>query len=320
LILIDLIPILEKVAARRLEFLYTATKLDMSFEWFLIGILLHKVITMRTLISCLLISLLSFGLIFNDAYAKRFGSGRSFGVQRSQSSLFSPKKAPASAPLTQKNPNTSKWGGLLGGMLIGGLLTSLFMGHGFGTGLLTWLIVGGLILFAINLFRRRVQPGMQSNTASSFNRNSDTFNNFKQAFNAQSTSSSSVTDYPENFSPNNFLREAKVTFNRLQAAYDEMNTQDLREFTAPEVFAEIKMQLDERGNEPNKTEVISLEAELLDVSRQTKSYIASVRFTGTVKENNDPLTQIDEIWHFRRFDGNTQWVVGGIQQNEGLSL
>lgn len=271
---------------------------------------------MRTLISCLLITLLSFGLLINEASAKRFGGGRSFGVQRSQSSMYSPNKVAPSTPLGQR-ANTSKWGGLLGGLLIGGLLTSLFMGHGLASGLMSWLIIGAIVFFAVSFFRKRMQPGMQTGQSNAFNQQQSPFNNFTQAFNGNSAgSSSSSTGYPTDFSPATFLREAKVTFNRLQAAYDEKNTQDLREFTAPEVFAEIKMQLDERDNEPNKTEVITLDAELLDVSRQTNSYIASVHFTGSIKENEEPISQLDEIWHFRQFDGNKEWVVGGIQQKD----
>jgi predicted lipid-binding transport protein (Tim44 family) len=276
---------------------------------------------MRTLITCVLITLLSFGLLVNEAAAKRFGGGRSFGVQRSQSSMFSPNKAASPAALGQRTNNTSRWGGLLGGLLIGGLLTSLFMGHGIASGLMSWLVIGAIIFFAINFFRKRMQPGMQTGQSSAFGQKNSPFNNFTQAFNSNPASSvsSGMSDYPPDFSPAAFLREARVKFNRLQVAYDEKNTADLREFTAPEVFAEIKMQLDERGNEPNKTEVITLDTELLDVSRQTNSYIASVQFTGTVKENDEPITQIDEIWHFRKFDSGSDWVVGGIQQNDAQS-
>lgn len=94
----------------------------------------------------------------------------------------------------------------------------------------------------------------------------------------------------------------------------QKNLQDLSEFTAPEVFAEIKMQLEERGNASNKTEVITLDAKLLDVSKQSNSLIASVHFTGSIKEDDEPISQLDEIWHFRQFPNSTQWVVGGIQQ------
>ena len=270
---------------------------------------------MRTLISCLLITLLSFGLLINEASAKRFGGGRSFGVQRSQSSMFSHNKAQNTAGLGQRSANTSKWGGMLGGLLIGGLLTSLFMGHGFASGLMSWLVIGGLIFFAINFFRRRMQPGMQqAGQANPFNQQNP-LNNFKQAFNNSSSTGGSSTTYPAGFSEENFLREAKIKFNRLQVAYDEKNLHDLREFTAPEVFAEIKMQLDERGNEPNHTEVVTLDAELLDVSKQVNTYIASVRFTGSIKENDEPTSPLNEVWHFRQFDANQDWVVGGIQQD-----
>ncbi len=268
---------------------------------------------MRTFISYLLIALLSFGLLINEAAAKRFGGGRSFGVQRSQSSLYSPNKAQYSNAFNKQRPNTNRWGGLLGGLLIGGLLTSLFMGHGLASGILSWLVVGAIIFFGLSFFRRRMQPGYQSGNSS----NQNPFNNFTQSFQSNSASSAGTSEfaqYPPGFVPENFLREAKVTFNRLQAAYDQKNLQDINDFTAPEVFAEIKMQLDERGDTQNKTEVITLEAELLNVSRQSNSLIASVHFTGSIKENDEAISPLDEIWHFRQFDGNNKWVVGGIQQ------
>ncbi|MGL5741471.1 MAG: Tim44 domain-containing protein [Legionella sp.] len=269
---------------------------------------------MRTFITCFMIALLSFGLLINEASANRFGGGRSFGVQRSQSSLYSPNKTQNSSAVGQRTTNPSKWGGLLGGLLIGWLLTSLFMGHGVASGILSWLVVGAVLFFIIGFFRRRMQPGFQSSQSRSFNQSP--FNNFTQSFHngAESSSNNNFSEYPAGFAPEDFLRDAKVTFNRLQAAYDQKHLQDLGDFTAPEVFAEIKMQLDERGDAPNKTEVIALEAQLLDVSKQSNSMIASVRFTGSIKENDEPISQLDEIWHFRQFDNNSQWVVGGIQQ------
>lgn len=271
---------------------------------------------MRTFISCLLIAFLSFGLLVNEASAKRFGAGRSFGIQRSQSALFSPKKVQKSSVLGQSTKNPSRWGGLLSGLLIGGLLTSLFMGHGFANGILSWLIVGAILFFVIGFFRKKMQPGFQSGQGQTNPFNQNPFNHFTQSFNSSSESSSgnNFAQYPEGFVPESFLREAKVTFNRLQAAYDQKNLQDLSEFTAPEVFAEIKMQLEERGNASNKTEVITLDAKLLDVSKQSNSLIASVHFTGSIKEDDEPISQLDEIWHFRQFPNSTQWVVGGIQQ------
>lgn len=267
---------------------------------------------MRNLFSYLLIAFLAFGLVVNEAAAKRFGGGRSFGVQRSQSSLFSSNKTANTAALGQRAATGSKWGGMLGGLLIGGLLASLFMGHGLLSGLMSWLLVGIVLYFVVSFFRKRMQPGMQTMQGASYNKPNNPFSNMNQAYG--SSSSATTSPYPPGFAPDSFLRDAKVMFNRLQAAYDQKNLHDLTAFTAPEVFGEIKMQLDERGDAPNRTEVITLNAELLDVSKQFDSVMASVRFTGTIKENDEPLTQLDEIWHFRQFSGNTNWVVGGIQQ------
>lgn len=271
---------------------------------------------MRTLLSSLLILLLSFGLIINEASAKRFGGGRSFGVQRSQSSLFNQNRASNTASLAQKPNATNKWGGMLGGMLggllLGGLLTSLFMGNGLASGLITWLLLGAALFFLISFVRRRMQPGYQTAQGASFSQNP--IKDFTQAFTSNTSGSAGASDYPAGFNPDAFLRQAKVLFIRMQTAYDQKNIDDLKAFTAPEIFAEIQMQLNERGNAPNKTEVFNLEAELLDASKQSFSTIASVRFTGSIKENEEPTTQLDEIWHFRQFAANGEWVIGGIQQ------
>lgn len=265
---------------------------------------------MRTFIFYLLMTTLTFGLVVNEASAKRFGGGRSFGVQRSHSSLFS-SRAPQTKSFAQQGNNTRKWGGVLGGLLAGGLLASLFMGHGLGAGLLSWLAIGAIAFFLVGLFRKKMQPDLQSANANTFKENS--YNRPTDFFTAKNTNNTST--YPADFEPETFLRDAKVMFIRLQAAYDQKNRQDLIAFTAPEVFAEIEMQFTERGDEPNITDVINLDAQLLDVSKQADSMMASVRFTGSLKENTDPVMQLDEIWHFRQFPGNNNWVVGGIQQD-----
>lgn len=262
---------------------------------------------MLRIFSYLLIVLLSFGLVVNEASAKRFGGGRSFGIQRSHSSLFSSNKTQNTSAIGQKF-NKNRWGGMLGGLLVGGLLASLFMGHGLTSGLFSWLLLGAAAYFIINFLRRRTQPAMQAAQAH------PAFNPSPNPFNQSYARSNSNTRQASNFVADSFLREAKVCFIRLQTAYDQKNLEDIKAFTLPEIYAEIKMQLDERGNTFNKTEVITLNAELLDVSKQSYSTVASVRFTGSIKEDNDPVSALDEIWHFRQMDNNKEWLVGGIQQ------
>lgn len=270
---------------------------------------------MRHIFILFMISLLSFSFIMNEAHAKRFGGGRSFGVQRSVSHFSKPK------PNSFKQPNAStqksKWGGLLGGLLLGGLLTSLFMGHGLGSGLLSWLIVGGLIWFVVSLLRKRAQPSYQAAPAGSRSPfATDYKSSFETIFGQKQNdfSSSQTNQYPLGFVEADFLRDAKTKFIRLQAAYDQKNLADIKEFTAPEVLGEIQMQLQERGNEDNHTEVVSLDAELLDIANEGMMTTASVRFSGLIKENSDQAESFNEIWHFRKYQQTTQWVVSGVQQ------
>lgn len=266
---------------------------------------------MRYLLSCILLGLLTFGLCVNEASAGRFGGGRSFGVQRSHSSLFS-QRATSNTRAFSPRTNTNRWGSMLGGLVVGGLLASLFMGHGLGAGLLSWLMLGSLAFIIFGFLRQRIQPAYQSTTTNPFRQANM---NASSQFNAASPhASTSAASYPSGFDVDSFLRSAKVTFIRLQTAYDQKNLQDLVEFTAPDVFAEIKMQLDERSEAVNITETRQLEAQLLDISNQAQGRMASVRFTGLVKENNAPEISFDEIWHFRQFRNNSTWVVAGLQQ------
>ncbi|STX50856.1 transmembrane protein [Legionella busanensis] len=105
---------------------------------------------MRTIFSLLMITLLSFGLVVNEAAAKRYGGGRAIGFPRSTSSYS--KTAPKQS--YANNRPGSRWRSGLAGFIMGGLLASLFFGHGFGSALFSWLIIAGLIFIIFRLFRR----------------------------------------------------------------------------------------------------------------------------------------------------------------------
>ena len=112
------------------------------------------------------------------------------------------------------------------------------------------------------------------------------------------------------------MRAAKLNYIRLQAANDEGNLEDLREFLTPEMFAEIKMQIIERGKAPQKTDVQQLNAEVIEVVTEGNQYIASVRFYGLVSEEiNAPAIAFDEAWNLvKPVDGSHGWSIAGIQQ------
>jgi predicted lipid-binding transport protein (Tim44 family) len=103
----------------------------------------------------------------------------------------------------------------------------------------------------------------------------------------------------------------------LQAANDARDLSDIREYTTPEMFAEISMQISERGNEPQKTEVLNINADLLEVVTEKDTAIASVRFNGQLRESPAALPEaFDEIWHVQKNlkDPEAVWLLAGIQQ------
>jgi predicted lipid-binding transport protein (Tim44 family) len=119
---------------------------------------------------------------------------------------------------------------------------------------------------------------------------------------------------PADFDVAGFVRNAKVNYIRLQAANDAGNLEDLRAFTTPEMFAEIKMDIVDRAGKAQTTEVVQLDADVIEVAEETALYIVSVRFTGTVREDGEAV-QVDEIWHLSKpRNGATGWVISGIQQ------
>ena len=121
---------------------------------------------------------------------------------------------------------------------------------------------------------------------------------------------------PADFDTASFERNAKVNFIRLQAANDAGNLDDIRQFTTPEMFAELKMELAERGDASQKTDVVSIHAQVIEVDEDATRYIVSVRFTGVIKTDmGEPDESFDEVWHLTKTrQGGTGWVLSGIQQ------
>ncbi|MFO1319111.1 MAG: TIM44-like domain-containing protein [Burkholderiales bacterium] len=121
---------------------------------------------------------------------------------------------------------------------------------------------------------------------------------------------------PAGFDVDGFVRSAKVYFVRLQAAWDAGDLADIREFTTPEMFAEIRLDLADRGTARNQTDVIHVDAQLLGLEDQGTQTLASVRFTGTLKE--DPAADaapFREVWNLvKPARGRDGWLLAGIQQ------
>jgi predicted lipid-binding transport protein (Tim44 family) len=106
-----------------------------------------------------------------------------------------------------------------------------------------------------------------------------------------------------------------MIFIRMQAANDTGDLNDLRSFTTPEMFAVAKMELQDRAGKSQTTDVVHVDAEVLDLAKEGERQVVSVRFHGQIREDlNAPVEDFDEIWHLTRFGDNPGWSIAGIQQ------
>ena len=112
-----------------------------------------------------------------------------------------------------------------------------------------------------------------------------------------------------------FERIAKMIFIRLQAANDVGDLNDLRAFTTPEMFAVVKLDLQERGGKAQQTDVVRVDAEVLDVAREAERQVVSVRFHGLIQDDGASAAEaFDEVWHLvKPSDGSREWAIAGIQ-------
>lgn len=287
---------------------------------------------MKRFATILTVFLTCLTLFSTTAEARRMGGGSSFGKQRAVPTQ--PQRAPDAAP-RQANPapaqtppqqQGNRWLGPLAGLAIGaglGALFSNFLG-GAGGSILLAILAAGLGLFLIRRFTRPRQTQPQFRTAqgpSAFKDESvkrPTFDipTIGSGIPAQPENMAAESTIPADFPVESFLRGAKSTFIRLQAANDRKDLDDIREYTTPEVFAEIAMQMQERSDAVQKTDVLTLNADLLEAVTEGDLSIASVRFTGEMAENGGTPERFDEIWNVQRDlrKPKAGWLLAGIQQ------
>jgi predicted lipid-binding transport protein (Tim44 family) len=125
---------------------------------------------------------------------------------------------------------------------------------------------------------------------------------------------------PAWFDAAGFLKGARTHFIRLQAAWDRNDMKDIAEYTTPGLFAELQAERLSRGEERHFTEVVYLDAELLNVQRDGDKVVASILFAGGIKEDQSGEPEkFTEIWHVAHAWESAQgdWLVSGIQQTEG---
>jgi len=273
---------------------------------------------MKQFLTLLTVALTCLSLFAAPVEAKRFGGGGSIGKQRSitpQQTQRAPTAAPTPAQGASKPGN--KWLGPLAGLAIGAGLGALFasMGLGEGMGTLLMIILAVVaVMFLVSMLRRKSQPAMQY--AGMNPHGARTEQPLADMPLPGSSAASVAANVPADFPVETFLRGAKTTFIRLQAANDRKDLDDIREYTTPEMFAEISMQLSERGDATQKTDVLSIDTALLEVAYEGDYAIASVRMSGELRENGGAPEAFDEIWHVMKNlkDEKSVWLLAGLQQ------
>jgi len=285
--------------------------------------------------------------------ARRFGGGSSSGMQRSFPNAAPAKPAgqqaaPAAAPTAAgaapaaaaaKRSWMGPIAGLAAGLGIAALMSHLGLSEAFGNFLMLALLAMAAV-FAIRFFMRRaggqgaqreqLAPAGAPPAAPSWNQPAAPVlarsNAADGAVSADgstrlapmpgSTVASVVpSGLPSDFDAEGFSRVAKMIFIRMQAANDTGDLNDLRSFTTPEMFAVAKMELQDRAGKAQTTDVVHVDAEVLDLAKEGERQVVSVRFHGQIREDIDaPVENFDEIWHLTRFGDNPGWSIAGIQQ------
>lgn len=297
------------------------------------------------IISCLILLFAAFALCLpDDASAARMGGGKSFG---SRSSMSSPAKAPSqnmgqSQAPAQRNAaaQPSKpglfggMGGFLGGMLAGTLLGSLLGGHGFAGGGFMDIILLGLLAFLGYKLYSRFKASKQQPAGASYDsgQGMNDQNNMQGGYAGQAGSawgnlgSQSDANQPEaangqipaDFDTEEFLRGAKLAYSRMQASWDKRDINDIAQFATQPVIDMLKSQMASDPT-PSKTEIILVNAQLLEVTSEGTVERAQVYFDVLMRERPDQATpnSAREIWHFMRENAGDSWKLDGIQQVEG---
>jgi predicted lipid-binding transport protein (Tim44 family) len=275
---------------------------------------------MKTLLIGICALLIGTMLAVNDAEAKRLGGGRSVGTQRSVTNTPSstPAKpaqqqaAPSAAqPAAQPASGFARWMPLIGGLALGGLLGSLFGGGGFGGILLLALLAIGAVLAFKALARRRAespQPvqfaGMGQQTMK-----------VPPELPSQGSAAAQGQNIPAGFDVDGFVKGAKLNFIKLQVANDSGKLEEIRDFTTDEMYEELSRDVHSRAGGQH-TDVLDLDADLLEVATEGGRHWASVRFSGTVREAPGAAPEgFEEVWNLvKPASGSSGWLLAGIQQ------
>jgi predicted lipid-binding transport protein (Tim44 family) len=234
--------------------------------------------------------------------------------------------------------------GVAAGLGIAALMSSMGLG-GAMAGILSNLIMfGGLALLALFVYRKffakkTAEPALQGAPNSQGAANNPFQNAFQapqaepvqasaqpSAFQASTPAATSgaagnTADYASIAHPaitdvTAFVANAKTQYTSLQAAWDAGDLGKLRNMTTDTLFMELAQQVANRKGAPNHTEVLHLHCELLDVRDEASDTVATLRFTGTAREDGAATAGFEDVWTLTKPSSSTSgWLLAGVESN-----
>ena len=271
-----------------------------------------------------------------DASAARLGGGRASGLYRPQVTRSAPvrpadtgtrnqaspradTRGAAAAAAPSAAPRRSAWLGPLAGLAAGLGLGALFAHLGLAPALGSWLMVLLLALGGFALLRllmngarpRRMPAAVAPWPAAAAGPRVDE----APAWAAGGSAPRAFSD-AASFDADGFVERARDVFLRLQQANDAGDLQALRDASTPDLYEQFRRDLIRLGDGAQRTEVLSLQAHMLEHVEHPLAELVSVRFSGLLRGQTpaDAAETFDEVWHFTRpRDRSTGWLLAGIQ-------
>jgi predicted lipid-binding transport protein (Tim44 family) len=289
-----------------------------------------------------------------DAEAARVGKGSSAGRQSSNvtsqkaakpAAATTTQRSAAAAPAAgaagkaAAASGASRWLGPMAGIAAGLGIAALLSHFGLGGALADFLVlalIAGVLVFGVMYIMRRMrgpQPAAQgagmggmSNNNSMLRQSNEPAPQAPVSLPASATGSMSAAGFgsdapapdqnwfiPVDFDTQRFLSEAKKQFVSVQKVWDSGNVAEMRNFLTDDLMKELQTQITDRIEE-NHTEVVLLNAELLGIEKVSDGHLASVRFSGMLREQaGGEAFRFEEVWNlFKPEQGG--WLLAGIQQ------
>lgn len=264
-----------------------------------------------------------------------------------------PPAAPANTGAAAAAPK-KPWGAMLGGLAAGlglaWLASSLGLGGAFGQ-IIMFALLAMLVMVVVGFIMRRLKanngqgaapyalqgagnattprnysPENVGNDASArpWERNSMAFDASKAGAAAggsmigSALGGSQSWGVPSGFDAEGFLKACKSNFVTLQDAWDRSDVNSLRAMMTDEMLEQIKTQLADReshtGGTANKTDVVMLDAKLLGIEELSDVYMASVEFSGMIREDASAgPSPFREVWNMTKPRSGGGWLVAGVQ-------